>query len=109
MSDLESVCDRRDQYRKAANLVEAVHQLMEYFQQYEAIPKVRGGAGGSRGSEWGRQQQEADKGGGIMDASPNSTEPNARGGGGGCWRGWDWEQQADKGGERRGLLEGLGG
>eukprot|EP00198_Chlamydomonas_reinhardtii_P007003 XP_001696339.1 subunit of GARP complex [Chlamydomonas reinhardtii] len=41
VTDLESVCDRRDQYRKAANLVEAVHQLMEYFQQYEAIPKVR--------------------------------------------------------------------
>lgn len=38
--DLEAVCDRRDQYRKCANLVEAVHQLMEYFQQYEAIPKV---------------------------------------------------------------------
>ncbi|KAG2492670.1 hypothetical protein HYH03_009085 [Edaphochlamys debaryana] len=41
VTDLEAVCDRRDQYRKAANLVEAVHQLMEYFQQYEAIPKVR--------------------------------------------------------------------
>ncbi len=39
--DLEAVCDRRDQYRKCANLVEAVHQLMEYFQQYEAIPKVQ--------------------------------------------------------------------
>ncbi|GLI62858.1 hypothetical protein VaNZ11_005587 [Volvox africanus] len=41
VTDLEAVCDRRDQYRKCANLVEAVHQLMEYFQQYEAIPKVR--------------------------------------------------------------------
>jgi hypothetical protein len=43
------VCDRRDQYRKCANLVEAVHQLMEYFQQYEAIPKVRGAAAGFAG------------------------------------------------------------
>jgi hypothetical protein len=39
------VCERREQYRKAANLVEAVHQLMEYFQQYEAIPKVGLGGG----------------------------------------------------------------
>ncbi|GFR43120.1 hypothetical protein Agub_g4124 [Astrephomene gubernaculifera] len=41
VTDLETACDRRDQYRKCANLMEAVHQLMEYFQQYEAIPKVR--------------------------------------------------------------------
>nr|ADI46897.1 VPS53Af [Volvox carteri f. nagariensis] len=41
VTDLEALCDRRDQYRKCANLVEAVHQLMEYFQQYEAISKVR--------------------------------------------------------------------
>lgn len=32
---------RRDQYKKCANLLEAVHQLMDYFQQYESIPKVR--------------------------------------------------------------------
>ncbi len=32
---------RRDSYKKSANLLEAVHQLMEYFQQYEDIPKVR--------------------------------------------------------------------
>nr|ADI46827.1 VPS53Df [Volvox carteri f. nagariensis] len=41
VTDLEASCDSRDQYRKCANHVEAAHQLMECFQQYEAIPKVR--------------------------------------------------------------------
>nr|ADI46829.1 VPS53Bf [Volvox carteri f. nagariensis] len=41
VTDLEALCDRRDQYRKCANLIEAAHKLMECFQQYEAIPKVR--------------------------------------------------------------------
>ena len=40
-ADLEQVSGRRDQYKKCANLLEAVHQLMDYFQQYESIPKVR--------------------------------------------------------------------
>lgn len=41
VADLEQVSGRRDQYKTCANLLEAVHQLMEYFQQYESIPKVR--------------------------------------------------------------------
>ena len=40
VSDLEEVAGKRDQYKKCANLLEAVQQLMEYFQQYETIPKV---------------------------------------------------------------------
>jgi hypothetical protein len=38
--DLESISGRRDSCKKSANLLEAVHQLMEYFQQYEDVPKV---------------------------------------------------------------------
>ncbi|GAX83739.1 hypothetical protein CEUSTIGMA_g11164.t1 [Chlamydomonas eustigma] len=41
VSDLEEAAGRRDQYKKCANLLEAIQQLMEYFQQYETIPKVR--------------------------------------------------------------------
>ena len=39
---LELASAKRDnaQYKKCANLLEAVHQLMEHFQQYEAVPKV---------------------------------------------------------------------
>lgn len=40
VADLEASAVRRDQYKRSANLLEAVHQLMEYFQQYEDIPKV---------------------------------------------------------------------
>jgi hypothetical protein len=40
ITDLEEVAGRRDQYKKCANLLEAVQQLMEYFQQYESIAKV---------------------------------------------------------------------
>lgn len=40
VGDLEQASGGRDQYKKCANLLEAVHQLMEYFQQYESIPKV---------------------------------------------------------------------
>jgi hypothetical protein len=32
---------KRDQYKKCANLLEAVGQLMEFFQAYEAVPKIR--------------------------------------------------------------------
>jgi hypothetical protein len=38
--DLEEAAGRRDQYKKCGNLLEAIQQLMEYFQQYETIPKV---------------------------------------------------------------------
>eukprot|EP00798_Chlamydomonas_sp_ICE-L_P006224 gene6224-2841_t len=41
VSDLEAASKRRDQFKKCANLLEAVHQLMEYFQQYDDIPKVK--------------------------------------------------------------------
>jgi hypothetical protein len=40
-ADLEACAGRRDAYRKAANLLEAVHQLLEYFAQYTDIPQVR--------------------------------------------------------------------
>ncbi|GFH10136.1 Vps53, partial [Haematococcus lacustris] len=39
VTDLEACSGRRDSYKKSANLLEAVHQLMEYFQQYEDVPK----------------------------------------------------------------------
>mmetsp|Transcript_28777 Transcript_28777/g.63416 ORF Transcript_28777/g.63416 Transcript_28777/m.63416 type:complete len:903 (+) Transcript_28777:134-2842(+) len=41
VTDLEQVAGRRDQYKKCANLLEAITQLMDYFQQYESIPKVK--------------------------------------------------------------------
>ena len=56
-SDLEEVAGRRDQYKKCANLLEAVHQLMDYFQQYESIPKVWGLHSAARGRGVGRAQR----------------------------------------------------
>ncbi|MEW5303960.1 MAG: hypothetical protein WDW36_006604 [Sanguina aurantia] len=41
VTELESVAGKRDQYRKCSNLLGAVQQLMEFFEQYESIPKVR--------------------------------------------------------------------
>jgi hypothetical protein len=32
---------KRDQYKKCANLLEAVGQLMEFFQAYEQVPKIK--------------------------------------------------------------------
>lgn len=40
ITDLELVSARRDQYKKCANLLGAVHQLIDYFMQYESVPKV---------------------------------------------------------------------
>ena len=40
VDDLEAVGRRRDQYRRAANLLEAVGQLMEYFGAYAETTKV---------------------------------------------------------------------
>jgi len=39
--DLEGCAGQHQSYKRAANLVEAVHQLMEHFQQYEDVEKVR--------------------------------------------------------------------
>jgi hypothetical protein len=41
ITDLELVSARRDQYKKCANLLGAVHQLIDYFMQYESVPKVK--------------------------------------------------------------------
>ena len=32
---------RRDQYKRSANLLEAVSQLLEYFSQYENLSKIQ--------------------------------------------------------------------
>jgi hypothetical protein len=39
-ADLEACAGQHQSYKRAANLVEAVHQLMEHFQQYKDVPKV---------------------------------------------------------------------
>jgi hypothetical protein len=31
---------RRDQYKRCANLLEAVSQLLEYFAHYQDVPKI---------------------------------------------------------------------
>lgn len=41
VTDLEAVAYRRDQYKRCADLLEAVSQLMDYFQQYEQVPKIK--------------------------------------------------------------------
>lgn len=32
---------RRDQYKRCANLLEAVSQLLEYFNHYRDVPKIQ--------------------------------------------------------------------
>lgn len=32
---------RRDQYKRCANLLEAVSQLLEYFNHYQDVPKIQ--------------------------------------------------------------------
>jgi hypothetical protein len=32
---------RRDQYKRCANLLEAVSQLLEYFAHYQDVPKIQ--------------------------------------------------------------------
>ena len=41
-ADASGAChlSRRDQYKKCADLLEAISQLVEYFEQYEHVPKV---------------------------------------------------------------------
>ncbi|KAI8462913.1 MAG: subunit of GARP complex [Monoraphidium minutum] len=40
VDDLEHVGYRRDQYKRCANLLEAVGQLMEHFEKYRDLPKI---------------------------------------------------------------------
>lgn len=42
LADLEACAGQHQSYKRAANLVEAVHQLMEHFQQYKDVLKVSG-------------------------------------------------------------------
>lgn len=39
-TDLEACAGQHQSYKRAANLVEAVHQLMEHFQRYDNVPKA---------------------------------------------------------------------
>eukprot|EP00201_Polytomella_parva_P018686 CAMPEP_0175063804 /NCGR_PEP_ID=MMETSP0052_2-20121109/14968_1 /TAXON_ID=51329 ORGANISM="Polytomella parva, Strain SAG 63-3" /NCGR_SAMPLE_ID=MMETSP0052_2 /ASSEMBLY_ACC=CAM_ASM_000194 /LENGTH=634 /DNA_ID=CAMNT_0016330059 /DNA_START=108 /DNA_END=2008 /DNA_ORIENTATION=- len=41
ISDLEQAVTRCDPPRRTANLLEAVHQLMDFFQQYGEVPKIK--------------------------------------------------------------------
>eukprot|EP00879_Flechtneria_rotunda_P008030 GHRR01008412.1.p1 GENE.GHRR01008412.1~~GHRR01008412.1.p1 ORF type:complete len:961 (+),score=374.37 GHRR01008412.1:225-3107(+) len=41
VDDLEQVGRRRDEYKRCANLLEAVTQLLEYFSNYQDVPKIQ--------------------------------------------------------------------
>eukprot|EP00878_Enallax_costatus_P033636 GHUV01037174.1.p1 GENE.GHUV01037174.1~~GHUV01037174.1.p1 ORF type:complete len:827 (+),score=323.16 GHUV01037174.1:597-3077(+) len=41
VDDLEQVGYKRDQYKRCANLLEAVGQLLEYFNHYQDVPKIQ--------------------------------------------------------------------
>eukprot|EP00775_Hariotina_reticulata_P007996 gene7996-8194_t len=41
VDDLEQVGYQRDQYKRCANLLEAVTQLLEYFSKYQDVPKIQ--------------------------------------------------------------------